>query len=47
MLRKRMSREVRKMVEQEIDKDLSRADVREIDTLVADRRKRPQAAART
>jgi protein required for attachment to host cells len=47
MLRKRMSREVRKLVADEIDKDLSRADIREIDSLVADRRKRPQAAART
>lgn len=38
MLRKSLSREARKLVEEEIDKDLSRSSVRDIDSLVASRR---------
>ena len=39
MIRKSLSREARKLIEEEIDKDLSRSNVREIDSLVASRRK--------
>jgi hypothetical protein len=37
---------VRKLVEEELDKDLSRSDTREIDSLITNTRKRPQAGAK-
>lgn len=39
MLRKSLSREVEKLVEEEIDKDLARVSVREIEALIENRRK--------
>jgi|SRR5687768_1380748 protein required for attachment to host cells len=39
MLRKSLGREVQKLIEVEIDKDLSRSTLREIDTFIANRRK--------
>jgi protein required for attachment to host cells len=46
MMRKSMSKDVRKLVEEELDKDLSRSDTREIDSLITNTRKRSQAGAK-